>query len=106
MTNDFKNLVPIELQSLKCYATIIQNYNTLTKQENICDIKDQFPVLLVQIEDGIKDFNEEISCSSLLKDFKEKDQISCDSVFKEYSNIKRFRYQDFSNIDLLELNNK
>ncbi len=100
MTNDFKNLVPTEVQPLKCYATIIQHYDNLTKQENILDIKDQFPVLLVQIEDGIKDFNEEISCTSLLKDTKEKGQYSWDSVIMEFSYIKRCRYQDFSNVDL------
>ncbi len=94
MTNDMKKLVPFEEYPKLC-ATVIQHYENLTSQESIMDIKDQFPVLLNQLEDGIKDFNVEILHTSFSKIFKEKCKSSWDSLFKEYCGIMRCRYQNF-----------
>ena len=89
-----KKLVAHEVNSKLC-VTIIQHYENLTSQESILDIKDQFPVLLNQLEHGIKDFNEEILRTSFSKIFKEKCESSWDSLFKEYSGFMRCRYQNF-----------
>ncbi len=94
MTNDMKKLVPFEEYPKLC-ATVIQHYEYLTKQESIMDIKDQFPVLLNQLEDGIKNFNVEILRTSFLKIFKEKCESSWDSWFKEYCGIMRCRCLNF-----------
>ncbi len=94
MTNDMKKLIPYEEYPELC-ATIIQHYENLTSQESILDIKDQFPVLLNQLENGCHDFIEDILHTSFSKIFKEKCESSWDSWFKHYCGIMRCRYQNF-----------
>ena len=94
MTNDFKNLMSNEENSMKCCTTVIQHYENLTKQESILDIKDKFPILLNQLEEGLTDYSEEALCTSFKKVFKEKCQNSWDPLYVEYFRIKRLRYKD------------
>ena len=83
-----------EDNSMKCFTTVIQHYENLTKQESILDIKDKFPVLLKQLEEGMTDFSEEALYTRFKKVFKEKCQNSWDPLYVEYFRIKRLRYKD------------
>ena len=90
-TNDFKRFVSNGEQSMK-FCVSIEHYENLTKQESILDIKNQFPVLLIQLEDDMKDFNNEILCIRFAKIFNEKCQNNLDPLYEEYCKIKRCRY--------------
>ena len=92
VTKHFTNFVANEEQYMK-FCVSIEHHENLTKQESILEISNQFPVLLNQLEDSMKDFNEENLCMSFAKFFKEKCQNNWDPLYVGYCKIKRCRYQ-------------